>query len=134
MDARCFGCRPVVFYTRLCEFLPNDLDDILKRKVDAMDVLGRVAMPQYVMLMKGTVQTGDWGAYVDKLVATGMFRGGSALGNGICSAHGKADSECQVVGYMRFTAQRIEQVRALLAGNPHFEAGGCVELLEEVPD
>jgi|DEB0MinimDraft_10_1074344.scaffolds.fasta_scaffold76936_2 hypothetical protein len=40
----------------------------------------------------------------------------------------------EVTGYMRFEADSIEEVRALLSGNPLYEAGGRVEILEEIPD
>lgn len=87
-------------------------------------------MPEFMMLMKGAGTNDDWDTYVKKMIEQGKFRGGSALGNGVCV--GKSDSEqpCVVTGFMRFDAENIDQVRALLEGNPVYEAGGEIELLE----
>jgi hypothetical protein len=35
-----------------------------------------------------------------------------------------------LTGYIRVTADSIDQARSLLTGNPHFEAGGTVEIRE----
>jgi len=91
-------------------------------------------MADYVMLMTGSESAGDWDTYIEKLVASGKFRGGSSLGNGVATARGHADEASEITGYMRFSADSIEEVRALLSGNPLYEAGGRVEILEEVPD
>lgn len=91
-------------------------------------------MPEYVMLMKGSASNGDWDAYIEKLIGSGRFRGGSSLGNGMSVAKAGVDGECEVTGYMRFSADSIEEVRELIAGNPCYEAGGVIELLEEIPD
>ncbi len=40
------------------------------------------------------------------------------------------DRPCTITGFMRFEAENINQIRAWLAGNPVFESGGDVELLE----
>ncbi len=91
-------------------------------------------MPQYVMVMMGSASSGDWDVYVDTLVNSGCFRGGSSLGNGVSVSKNEGDAECQVTGFMRFSAASIDEVRKLVAGNPLFEAGGRIELLEEIPD
>ena len=46
-------------------------------------------MPEYVMLMKGSAASGDWDDYIEKLVSSGKFRGGSSLGNGVSVAKGR---------------------------------------------
>jgi hypothetical protein len=89
-------------------------------------------MPEYLMVMIGPASAGDWDAYIESLVESGCFRGGSALGNGVAVSKGKEDDECRVTGYMRFSAESIDEVRRLLAGNPLYEAGGSIELLEEI--
>ena len=38
-------------------------------------------MPEYVILMKGSAASGDWDDYIEKLVSSGKFKGGSSLGN-----------------------------------------------------
>lgn len=91
-------------------------------------------MADYVMLMMGSESVGDWGVYMEKLIASGKFRGGSSLGHGISAAKGHCDGGSEVTGYMRFSADTIEEVRNLLLGNPLYEAGGRVEILEEIPD
>lgn len=40
------------------------------------------------------------------------------------------DQDCIVTGFMRHAADNICQIRALLEGNPVYEAGGEVELLD----
>jgi hypothetical protein len=68
-------------------------------------------MAEYILLMhKDAVSDPDaWAPYLDRLRQSGMFEGGSEFGDGIC-ARGQAKSA--------------------LAGNPHCEAGGTVEIRE----
>ena len=91
-------------------------------------------MSEYVVLMMGSQSNGDWDTYIEKLIASGKFRGGSSLGNGVAMTKGKPDSDSAITGFMRFSAENIEEVRQLLAGNPSYEAGGRIEVLEEIPD
>ena len=91
-------------------------------------------MPEYVMLMKVSAASGDWDDYIEKLVSSVKFRGGSSLGNGVSVAEGKVDCRCEVTGYMRFSAECSEEVKEFITGNPLYEAGGSIELLEEIPD
>jgi len=74
----------------------------------------------------------DWGPYIQKLQQGGSFEGGSAMGDGICARKsGKpASVTAHLTGYIRVNAGGIEQAKALLIGNPHFEAGGTVEIRE----
>ena len=88
-------------------------------------------MPEYVMLMKGSAASGDWDDYIEKLVSSGKFRGGSSLGNGVSVAKGKVDGGCEVTGYMRFSAESIEEVQELITGNPLYEAGGSLSFLKK---
>lgn len=91
-------------------------------------------MSDYVVLMMGAQSNGEWDTYIEKLIASGQFRGGSSLGNGVSMSKGKPDSGSAITGFMRFSAENIEEVRQLLAGNPLYEAGGRIEVLEEIPD
>lgn len=70
------------------------------------------------MLMKSTGPTGDWESYIQKLIATGSFRGGSALGNGICVNKSGDELACVVNGFMRLEVDNIAEARALLSGCP----------------
>ncbi len=91
-------------------------------------------MADFVMVMMGSASKGDWDTYIEKLIASGGFRGGSSLGNGVAVVKGAEDSECTITGFMRLSADSLDEARELLEGNPLYEAGGRVELLEEVPD
>ncbi len=87
-------------------------------------------MAEFMMVMKGTGENGDWNSYIERLKNTGLFRGGSALSNGLCANKQDSDRSCTVTGFMQFEADTIQQIQALLAGNPVYESGGEVELLE----
>ncbi len=91
-------------------------------------------MSDFVVLMVGSQSHGDWNTYIEKLIASGKFRGGSSLANGVSMSKGKPDSESPITGFMRFSANNIEEIRQLLSGNPLYEAGGHIEVLEEIPD
>ncbi len=88
-------------------------------------------MAEFMMLMKGGAgEKGDWTTYIEGLIKTGLFRGGSALSNGLCANKQGTQRSCTVTGFMRFEADTIQQIQALLNGNPVYESGGEVELLE----
>lgn len=89
-------------------------------------------MTDFVMVMFGTGTGGDWDIYIERLIQSGKFRGGSSLGKGVSVSKEDGDGPCQISGYMRFSAENIDEVRGLLAGNPLYESGGRVEILEEV--
>ena len=62
----------------------------------------------------------------------GVFEGGSEIGDGLCL---RKDGEPgrlskHLSGYIRLAAASIEDIRECLAGHPHFEAGGTVEIRE----
>ena len=84
--------------------------------------------------MMGSESNGDWGSYIEKLAKSGMFRGGSSLGRGISASKGKIVEACQITGFIHLEADSLQQARSLLAGNPLYEGGGRIEILEEVPD
>jgi hypothetical protein len=71
-----------------------------------------------------------WPAYFAMLRAAGAFQGGSAIGDGICvsKAGASADVARHLAGYIRVRAASLDAARALLAGNPVYEAGGTVEI------
>ncbi len=90
-------------------------------------------MAEFMLLMKGEGgANAAWNAYIKTLMASGLFRGGSALANGVCVDNSGQEFDCSVNGFMRFEADDIDQVRALLTDNPLLLAGGKVELLELV--
>jgi hypothetical protein len=66
------------------------------------------------------------------LQQSGVFEGGSEIGPGICvrkSGETPAITE-HLVGYIRLRADSIDHAKSFLAGNPHFEEGGTVEIRE----
>ncbi len=90
-------------------------------------------MAEYILLMHDDVagvRDSAWEPYLKQLQASGSFGGGSAIGDGICvRKHGPAPPiTAHLVGYIRVNADSIDHARSLLAGNPHFEAGGTIEI------
>jgi hypothetical protein len=86
---------------------------------------------EYILLMRDDAsrEPGDWDAYIEKLSKAGCFQGGSEIGEGICvRKRGPAAALSDLVGYIRVEAGSLDDVKALLQGNPHYEAGGTVEI------
>jgi hypothetical protein len=73
-----------------------------------------------------------WGPYIERLKGLGRFRGGSAVGGGVCvnKAGTRVEVSAHIGGFITVQAESLEQVRELLDGNPVFEAGGTVEIRE----
>jgi hypothetical protein len=91
-------------------------------------------MAEYILFMHDDADDDSraWDTYLRTLRQSGAFEGGSAIGDGIClrkngSAPGITD---HLTGYIRVTADSIDHAKSFLAGNPHFEAGGTVEIRE----
>src|SRR5262249_24104507 len=93
-------------------------------------------MSDYLMLMHNdparAASEQDWETYFAALQRTGKFRGGSAIGTGVCRRKVGAAPPitAQIGGYIRIEADSLADVEALLAGNPVYENGGTVELRE----
>jgi hypothetical protein len=90
-------------------------------------------MPDYLLLMHDDGgPSGDWEPYLGKLQASGRLQGGSAMGGGICvrKAGAVPGITDHLRGFIRVAARSFEDARALLAGNPVYEAGGTVEIRE----
>jgi hypothetical protein len=87
-------------------------------------------MADFILLMHDDDDA--WAAYLQRLEDSGCFAGGSAIGDGVCARKTGAapDVTAHLAGYIRVTARDLDDARALLAGNPHFEAGGTVEIRE----
>jgi len=47
-----------------------------------------------------------------------------------CERAAAAGITKHLTGYIRVTAATIDEVKSFLTGNPHFEAGGTVEIRE----
>src|SRR5262245_17083627 len=89
---------------------------------------------EYILLMHNDATSNDdaWGPYIQKLQQGGCFEGGSAIGDGVCARKSgePASLTAHLTGYIKVTADSIDQAQSLLTGNPHFEAGGTVEIRE----
>jgi hypothetical protein len=93
-------------------------------------------MPDYLLLMHNdparAADDSDWATYIERLVRTGMFRGGSAIGGGICKRKSGAAPPMteHIGGYIRLEAASLAEAETLIAGNPVYENGGTVEIRE----
>jgi hypothetical protein len=91
-------------------------------------------MADYIFLMHDDAVADDkaWGPYLHGLQQRGCFQGGSAIGDGMCvrKSDTPAPLSAHLTGFIRVTADGLDQARSLLSGNPLFEAGGMVEIRE----
>jgi hypothetical protein len=92
-------------------------------------------MAEYLLLMHDDVEAGDegaWQSHISALRQRGAFEGGSKIGDGMCvQKNGQAPPiTAHLVGYIRVNVISMEHAKSLLAGNPHFEADGTVEIRE----
>ena len=91
-------------------------------------------MAEFIFLMHDDADSDNeaWGPYLQKLKQRGIFEGGSAIGDGVCTRkQGDAPPvTSHLTGYIRINADGLDQAKSLLKGNPHFEAGGTVEIRE----
>ncbi len=93
-------------------------------------------MPDYLLLMhddrREPEQEALWGPYFQKLREGGGFDGGSSIGAGESLRQGgeAAAVTTQLTGYIRIRVADMAEARAMVAGNPVFEAGGTVEIRE----
>ena len=93
----------------------------------------------YIFLMHGDVLDREsaesaerWEACLGGLRAKGNFEGGSSIGPGARFEQGQAvvSADGNLTGFLRVRAVGLEEVAALLVGNPVYEAGGTVEIRE----
>jgi hypothetical protein len=91
-------------------------------------------MPDYIFLMHDDADDDQtvWEPYLQQLKRSGCFQGGSAIGDGFCVRKNGAtvSTTARVTGYIRVTAESLEHAKSMLSGNPHYEAGGTVEIRE----
>jgi len=96
--------------------------------------LFRAAMPEYIFLMHDDSITHEqaWEPYLRALRARGALQGGSAIGDGVCARKTgvPASLSTHLAGFIRVQAESLDAAKALLSGNPVFEAGGTVEIRE----
>jgi uncharacterized protein YjbI with pentapeptide repeats len=94
-------------------------------------------VPDYLFLMHklpagsvGTELASE--SYFARLRVNGRFRGGSAIGGGICAQKTETPPGLteQLSGFIRVRASDLDDAQTLLAGNPVFERGGVIEIRE----
>ena len=91
-------------------------------------------MPNFILLMHDDAEADEaaWEPYIEALIERGCFQGGSAIGEGLsmrkAGTPGRLVSE--LAGFIRVSADTLEQAKTLLTGNPLYEAGGTVEIRE----
>lgn len=73
-----------------------------------------------------------WTPYLDRLRRSGQFSGGSAIGDGLCVSRSgvTSDTTSHLTGYIRVSADSIDEACGLLEGHPAIDAGGTVEVRE----
>ena len=91
-------------------------------------------MNDYILFMHedatSPVSDDAWEPYFARLSAAGAFAGGSAIGGGeaVRKHLVPAAVTAQLGGFIRVTADSLEAAKALVVGNPVYEAGGTVEV------
>lgn len=75
---------------------------------------------------------GAWPSYLDRLRRTGQFSGGSSIGGGLSVSRSGVtpDISTQLTGYIRVSANSLDEACKLLEGHPVIDAGGTVEVRE----
>lgn len=100
-------------------------------------------MKQFLLLMhrdfvnkKVAEDPAGWGDYLKKLRGTGQFEGGSELANGEVFRKDGAPAAMtsSVDGFIQIRAESLNDLRALIEGNPVYEAGGSIEVREMPQD
>ncbi len=91
-------------------------------------------MNDYMILMHddGTspAPAGSWEAYFSALRESGVFQGGSAIGEGIVLRNGRPPGAvaAHLTGYVRITAESLSAAQVWVARNPVYLSGGTVEV------
>lgn len=99
-------------------------------------------MNEYILLMlddadgSSDADGARWASYLAGLRQSGQFDGGSSIGAGQRCRRGQAPQpvEAGVTGFIRVRAESLDEARRFLVGNPHYEAGGSVEIRELLRD
>ena len=90
---------------------------------------------QYIALIHkntdSSPDTDEWDRFIDAAIATGMFKGGSAIGSRQTIGQKTVSDTTGGVGeFMRFDSDDLEELNALLRHHPVIQHGGTIELCE----
>ena len=93
-------------------------------------------MADFIYLMHndatGPTKPEDWDTYISSLLAGSHFSGGSEVGNGVTVKGDNVSDRTtdHIRGFMRISARDLDEAKKLVRGNPHWMAGGTVEVRE----
>ncbi|BDB20747.1 hypothetical protein cym2001_41120 [Pseudomonas sp. CYM-20-01] len=119
--------RPATLATEYIQPLPGQRPSNRVNKENAHERIHIIHAPRYQR--PGCKR---WARYITRLRGTGLFDGGSAICEGEClrKGHTSVAAVADISGFVRVRAKNLEDAKALFVGNPVFEAGGTVEILE----
>lgn len=92
-------------------------------------------MTQYILLIQDNTESdptlAEWGEFLEAARQSGLFKGGSAIGERITIGNAEtAKPSDHIGGYMRFDAEDRQEILDLLQRHPVVMHGGSVELCE----
>ena len=92
-------------------------------------------MSQYLLLIQNNAKAAptpaEWDIFFATAKASGLFKGGSALGDRVLVGDSRsAQSTKHIGGFMRFDAEDRAKILELLKEHPVVLQGGSVELCE----
>ena len=90
---------------------------------------------EYITFMHGNVDgpptNDEWERFFELARRSGLFRGGSAIGARTTVGEKDVPSVVDhIEGYMRFDADSLDELRALLLQHPVVRNGGTIEICE----
>ena len=76
----------------------------------------------------------EWEEFIEKAIASKMFKGGSSLGKDrVIGAGNLQKTDGSLRGFMRFDAKDLDALNDLLSEHPVIKHGGSIELYEMPP-
>ncbi len=89
---------------------------------------------EYITFMHGNSDSKateqEWSAFFAQASDSGLFRGGSAMGKRWTIGKEAAVASEAIAGYMRFDADSLDDLMALLNNHPTLVHGGTIEICE----
>ena len=90
---------------------------------------------EYITFMHRNTESeataGEWNDFLSEARASGIFRGGSAIGTRFyVGVEGAPDTTSVINGFMRFETADIKRLTDLLRKHPTVVHGGTIEICE----